>query len=103
MKKFIIDFSGDKKISIDEGQTILQASLSAGIPHYHSCGGNAQCSTCRILIHEGMEIFQLIHKKKLHSGRRCRFHEINRKGAKHRCFSGFLLVLMVKEENVASE
>jgi len=55
MKKFIIDFSGDKKISIDEGQTILQASLSAGIRHYHSCGGNAQCSTCRILIHAGIE------------------------------------------------
>ena len=34
----------------------MEALLSAGIPHYHSCGGNAQCSTCRMLIiHEGIE------------------------------------------------
>lgn len=35
--------------------TLLDASLEAGIPHTHVCGGNARCSTCRVLITEGME------------------------------------------------
>jgi signal transduction histidine kinase/ferredoxin len=37
------------------GQTILAASLAAGIPHTHLCGGKSRCSTCRVLILEGLE------------------------------------------------
>ena len=44
-----IEFKGEKIIEIKEGQSILEASLQAGIPHYHECGGKAKCSTCRIL------------------------------------------------------
>ena len=40
-------------IAITEEQSILDASLLAGIPHYHACGGNAKCSTCRVLVVEG--------------------------------------------------
>jgi adenylate cyclase len=42
---------------VDSGQsfTILEASLNADIPHTHVCGGNARCSTCRVLILEGQE------------------------------------------------
>jgi len=40
-------------ISADE--TILQASLRAGIPHAHACGGNARCSTCRVQVVEGLD------------------------------------------------
>jgi adenylate cyclase len=29
--------------------------LQAEIPHAHACGGNARCSTCRVLIVEGVE------------------------------------------------
>jgi len=43
------------KISKDE--TILHALLYAGIPHIHACGGRARCSTCRILIIDGIENF----------------------------------------------
>ena len=50
-----IEFIGDRSIKIEEGQTILDASLKAGIPHYHECGGNGECSTCRILVHQGGE------------------------------------------------
>lgn len=38
-----------------EAYTILDASLEAGIPHTHVCGGNARCSTCRVLIVAGQE------------------------------------------------
>jgi adenylate cyclase len=48
-----IELLGDGKLDIAAGQTILAASLAAGVPHYHTCGGKAQCSTCRILISVG--------------------------------------------------
>jgi adenylate cyclase len=48
-----IEFLGEKVIGIKANETILQASLGGGIPHFHSCGGNAKCSTCRILVVNG--------------------------------------------------
>jgi adenylate cyclase len=35
--------------------TILRASLRAGVPHAHACGGNARCSTCRVQIVHGLD------------------------------------------------
>jgi adenylate cyclase len=54
-KSYWIEFIGDRSLRVEEGQSILQASLAAGIPHYHACGGNAQCSTCRVLVEQGEE------------------------------------------------
>ncbi|MFC2094501.1 adenylate/guanylate cyclase domain-containing protein [Bacteroidota bacterium] len=45
----------DSVIPIEDGQTILEASLAAGVPHYHVCGGKAKCSTCRVIVQEGEE------------------------------------------------
>jgi len=42
-------------IQTEKGETILNAALKSGIPHVHACGGNAFCSTCRILVEEGVE------------------------------------------------
>ncbi|WP_018479326.1 adenylate/guanylate cyclase domain-containing protein [Pontibacter roseus] len=50
-----VDFKGEKVVSVEGGQTLLQASLAAGIPHYHACGGKGQCTTCRVLVVEGQE------------------------------------------------
>ena len=58
-----IDFIGERIVSADVGQTILEASLRSGIPHYHACGGNAKCSTCRIKIVEGSENLSSISRK----------------------------------------
>ena len=44
-----------KQFSIEAGESILAASLRAGIPHAHACGGLARCSTCRVWILEGLE------------------------------------------------
>jgi adenylate cyclase len=44
-----------KEIEISEGETILQAALRAGIAMTHICGGNARCSTCRVIILQGLE------------------------------------------------
>lgn len=52
-KTFWIEFIGDRSFQVREGQSILSASLAAGIPHYHACGGHAKCSTCRVLVEKG--------------------------------------------------
>lgn len=44
-----------KAVVTDLTESILQASLRSGIPHTHVCGGNARCSTCRVLILAGIE------------------------------------------------
>ncbi|WP_207433820.1 adenylate/guanylate cyclase domain-containing protein [Sabulibacter ruber] len=48
-----VDFKGEKMVPVQEGQSLLEASLAAGIPHYHACGGKGQCTTCRVLVLEG--------------------------------------------------
>ncbi len=45
----------DRTIEVDDDDIILEASVRAGIPHTHICGGSARCSTCRVLIVEGLE------------------------------------------------
>jgi adenylate cyclase len=54
-KSYRVEFIGDRSIKVNQGESILNASLAAGIPHYHACGGNGKCSTCRVLIKEGMQ------------------------------------------------
>jgi adenylate cyclase len=44
-----------KVVETKKSQTILAAALKAGIPHTHACGGNARCSTCRVIVLEGVE------------------------------------------------
>jgi adenylate cyclase len=50
---FWVEFVNDRSVLVKQGQTILEASLAAGIPHYHACGGHGRCTTCRIQVHSG--------------------------------------------------
>lgn len=50
-----ITLVGEKTIKAKTGQTLLEASLNAGIPHLHACGGKARCSTCRVLVLDGQD------------------------------------------------
>jgi adenylate cyclase len=63
VKSHWIEFIGDRSIRIREDQTILEASLEAGIPHYHACGGQGQCTTCRVRIHRGSKFLSEFSKK----------------------------------------
>jgi adenylate cyclase len=52
----IIQYLPDgKEIEIEEGETILQAAVRTGIALAHICGGNGRCSTCRVIILQGLE------------------------------------------------
>ncbi len=45
----------NKSVESEGDETILQTSVRLGIPHTHVCGGNARCSTCRVMILDGLE------------------------------------------------
>jgi adenylate cyclase len=72
-KKFTVELLGDGKLNIEEGQTILDASIKAGIPHYHACGGKGQCSTCRILVSSGGEYLSPLNDKEVALRRKAPF------------------------------
>lgn len=44
----------ERSVEVEEGDFILESSKQAGIPHTHVCGGAARCSTCRVLVVEGL-------------------------------------------------
>jgi adenylate cyclase len=45
----------EQQVAVEGTETILKASLRSGIPHTHVCGGKARCSTCRVMIVEGLD------------------------------------------------
>jgi adenylate cyclase len=44
-----------KEIEIEKGETLRAGAVRAGIPLAHICGGHGRCSTCRVIILEGLE------------------------------------------------
>ena len=42
-------------VEVDKTETILEALLAGEIPHTNVCGGNAYCSTCRVMILDGIQ------------------------------------------------
>ncbi|WP_055073527.1 adenylate/guanylate cyclase domain-containing protein [Pseudanabaena sp. 'Roaring Creek'] len=46
-------FPDKRSFDIEPSETILANLLANGIEHTHVCGGNAYCSTCRIMILDG--------------------------------------------------
>ena len=51
-----IDFLPDNKnFELESGESILQTAARNGIPHVNACGGEGKCTTCRLLILEGIE------------------------------------------------
>ncbi|MDB5200861.1 MAG: adenylate cyclase [Ferruginibacter sp.] len=60
-----LHFNGERSVNIMRGQSILEVAQSAGIPLLHNCGGNAKCSTCRVLILDGEESLSSPNQKEL--------------------------------------
>jgi adenylate cyclase len=53
--KVVIRYLGHGDVNLSRGATLLEASRAAGIPHPSICGGRGRCSTCRVLVHAGIE------------------------------------------------
>ena len=45
----------DCRVEIEPAESVLDASLRAGLPHANACAGRARCSTCRVLVVDGAE------------------------------------------------
>jgi adenylate cyclase len=45
-----------RRVTVVPGATILETSRAAGIPHASVCGGRGRCSTCRVRVHQGLEL-----------------------------------------------
>jgi len=43
------------KLSLDEGETLLGRLLQDGVDIAHDCGGVLACSSCRVVVREGLE------------------------------------------------
>jgi len=48
-------FKEDRSISCKANETLLEATLAAGLNHVHACGGQGKCSTCRVSVMDGTE------------------------------------------------
>ena len=65
-KKFKVTFTGhNKTVEVDPDKipyghdglpgSILDIAMGAHIPLDHACGGVCACSTCHVIVHEGLE------------------------------------------------
>jgi adenylate cyclase len=51
-----INYQPDKALEqADESLSLLRLAQLNGIPHASACGGHARCSTCRVMVLEGLE------------------------------------------------
>lgn len=50
----------NKTVEAEEGQSLLDVAMDNDIRLEHNCGGNCACSTCHVVVKEGME--KLSHK-----------------------------------------
>lgn len=68
----------NKRVEAIAGDTLLETSLRHNIPHIHVCGGIARCSTCRVMVTEGLELCaprnsnELLMAERLHLGAQIR-------------------------------
>ncbi len=57
MPKLIVQNLANLQVEVEPGQTLLQALQAQGIDWMHACGGKGRCTTCRIIVQEGLQHF----------------------------------------------
>jgi adenylate cyclase len=50
-----VSYPDGKRVVIQPGTSLLEASRIGGIPHASVCGGRSRCSTCRVRVIAGLE------------------------------------------------
>src|SRR5271155_302986 len=51
----MLTHAGGRSMPIPPGATVLETLRERGIPHASVCGGRARCTTCRIIVTEGLD------------------------------------------------
>jgi 2Fe-2S ferredoxin len=57
MPKLIVQNLFDKEVYVAAGQKVLTAIQQAGIDWMQACGAKGRCTTCRIIVGQGMPGF----------------------------------------------
>ncbi|MEO5656620.1 MAG: 2Fe-2S iron-sulfur cluster-binding protein [Nitrospiria bacterium] len=42
-------------VEVEDGTSVLDAALNHAVDLEHNCGGNCACSTCHVIVQQGME------------------------------------------------
>jgi len=51
----IVRFKGYAEVEVPVGTTVLEAAQKVHAPAGYACGGVCACSTCHVIVHEGLE------------------------------------------------
>ncbi|MEM6666057.1 MAG: adenylate/guanylate cyclase domain-containing protein [Pseudomonadota bacterium] len=54
-RRYAVTYPGNVTVRSAAGPTLLEISRANNIPHTSICGGRARCSTCRVLVVDGLE------------------------------------------------
>jgi ferredoxin, 2Fe-2S len=65
MPKLIVQNLANLQVEVEPDQTLLQASQAQGIDWMHACGGKGRCTTCRIIVQEGLQNFSALSESEL--------------------------------------
>jgi len=57
MPNLTVQNLGGFQIPVEPGQTLLRAIQGQGIDWMHACGGKGRCTTCRIVVQQGLANF----------------------------------------------
>ena len=57
MPKLIVQNLANREVFVQQGQTVLEALQAEAQDWMHACGGKGRCTTCRIIVQQGMEHF----------------------------------------------
>ncbi|WP_187262593.1 2Fe-2S iron-sulfur cluster-binding protein [Pontibacter beigongshangensis] len=57
MPKLIVQNLANRQVEVAGGQTVFEALQAAGIDWMHACGAKGRCTTCRLVVTEGLEHF----------------------------------------------
>lgn len=54
-KPIRVNYVDGPSVRAPRGQTILETSRASGVDHTALCGGRGRCTTCRVIVEDGME------------------------------------------------
>ncbi|MCC9137087.1 2Fe-2S iron-sulfur cluster-binding protein [Pontibacter silvestris] len=55
MPKFTVQNLANCKVAVEQGQTLLKALQAGDIDWMHACGGKGRCTSCRVIVLQGMQ------------------------------------------------
>jgi len=57
--RFSVSYPDGRRVAVERGYSVLEASRVGGVPHASVCGGRGRCSTCRVRVVAGFESLPL--------------------------------------------